>query len=340
MNRIVLHLFGFILTTASTLLWTPSAGACQPNILCAPVVPFAAGSQIPASTAAIPVQLPKNIQTGKQAVQVQLLDANGQPMLIEVVADAAPGWQLIKPLKGLKANASYTLRLESACNAPGAVTPTLVDTPFTTGPAAELPSTFGMLQLTVKPPTTLSVWTSAGSCVVPLLAAQAEVALDGAPALAPWLALSRAELWVDGLLWQRSAYGAVPLLSAPAQQSGNGGRNAHSFFVPCAEVPKSADAGVPPGKHHVDLRLYIAGQNVQAPYLWGDVTVECSAVVTADAGSTPDAAVADTSAASTPAPQSKAAGGCAAGPRASGGVWLLIAATVVLAGHRRRIVGL
>ncbi len=321
------------LAAAMVTSWGASAWACQPLILCAPVVPFAAGSQVPASAVAIPVQLPKQMGTGKLA-QAQLLDASGQPVPIEVVDDAQWGWQLVKPTKGLKAGASYTLRLESTCQAPSGVTPTLVDTPFTAGPAAPVPATFGTLTLTPKPPAVFPVWTLAGSCVVPLKVAQAEVALDADPSLTPWLALTRTELWIDGKLWLGSGYGDLPLVAASATQTDSGGRNIHSFYVPCADVPQYADAGVLPGQHHVDLRLYIAGQNLEAPYLWGDVNVTCGPGNRTDAGST-----ADTSGSPPPSPQSKPSGGCSAGPATGGGMWLLVAMAAALVRHRRRMLG-
>lgn len=339
MNRLAVQCAGWSWAVVGLLAWAPGALACEPSFSCTPLVPFAAGSQIPASAVAIPVLFPNNGQ-GTPASHVQLLDASGQPVLIEVVADASQGWHLVKPLKGFKENASYTLRLESPCTAPGAATPSTIDTPFTTGAAAALPATFGTLQLSLKAPSVLSVWTAAGSCTVPLLVAQGEVALDGAPGLVPWLALTRAELWVDGLLWHRSAYGAAPLPNPPANQAPGYGRNAHSFHVPCGYVPKYADEGMAPGLHHVDLRLYIAGHAVQAPYLWGDIAVACTPGSTVDAGATADAANApDAVQTGTQMPESAAQGGCAAGPRSPLSGWLLAVAAAALVVRRRRPVG-
>jgi hypothetical protein len=350
--------FRATLVAASILAWAPPALACLPPLLCAPIVPFAAGSVIPASASAIPVVLAKDKQTGNLA-QAQLIDADGKPALIEVVEDSAWGWHLIKPLKGLKAGASYTLRLESGCQEPGAATPTQVDTPFTTGPAAELPSSFGTLALTAQKPSTLTVATYAGSCVVPLLAARADVELAHSPDLDPWLALSRAELWVDGQLWSQSAYGALPLAGGAAPPpTGPGGRNVHRFHVPCQVVPNGADKGVDEGLHHVDLRIFVAGTKVPAPYLWGDVEVSCNPAAPADAGSaadglgdtqsggdsaaaaeTTDAAdsgsLADGTSGAAPAPMKAAAGGCAAGQPAQSGAWWLLAVALFWARKRR-----
>ena len=265
------------------------AEACSPFFLCKPRIPFFAGAQIPASALAIPLQLPAAMQPPYEPIVPQLLDAGGAVVAVDLVADSLPGWTLLKPVKGFADHANYTLHLPGFCqDGNGAVLPP-EDVTFTTGAKASVPAALGTLVLGALPPALVSVWTASGSCTVPILAARGTVALDAPPELAPWHALARAELWLDGQVWTQAVYGDLPLVG-DAQGVNDFGRTVRSFFVACGDVPSMADAGLKPGPHHVDVRVHIAGEFNDAPYLFGDVTVACAATPDTDASATGDAA--------------------------------------------------
>ncbi len=314
------------------------AQACSPFFLCKPRIPFFAGAQIPASALAIPLQLPAPMQPPYEPIVPQLRDAGGAVVAVDLVADSLPGWTLLKPVKGFADHANYTLHLPGFCqDGNGAVLPP-DDVTFTTGAKASVPAALGTLVLGALPPTMVSVWTASGSCTVPILAARGTVALDAPPELAPWHALARAELWLDGQVWTQAVYGDLPLVG-DAQGANDFGRTVRSFFVACGDVPSMADAGLKPGPHHVDVRVHIAGAFNDAPYLFGDVTVACAATPDTDASATGDADTDATGAfaeCGVAAPDGGREGGCSAGSTGHRAGWWAIGflALALLGGGR------
>ncbi len=263
------------------------AWACTAPLVCKPKTSLTPGAQIPANAQAIPVLLPTPLQPPYEPVVAELRDAQGQPVATQAVDDAM-GWTLLKPVKGFLPSTTYILHLPSLCkDATGALEPP-TDVTFTTGSAAPLPATLGQLQLKALAPELVSVWTTSGSCTEAILAARGAIDFAAVPELAPWRQLARAEVRVDGESWANSAYGDLPLAGEDPAYSPKG-RTIHAFHVACATVPSSADEGLLPGMHHVDLRVHIAGEAKDAPDLAGDLSVTCPSQPDTDAGSDGDA---------------------------------------------------
>ena len=306
--------------TLLALLTAADAWACTAPLVCKPKTSLSPGAQIPANAQAIPVLLPTPLQPPYEPVVPELRDAAGKPVEVEAKDDAM-GWTILRPLKGFAPSSTYTLHLPSLCKDPSGSIEPPTDVTFTTGPAAPLPTSLGTLQLAALPVELVSVWTSSGSCTEAILAARGSIDLAAVAELAPWKALARAEVRVDGASWANSAYGDLPLAGeAPAYQPK--GRTIHAFHVACATVPSSADAGLQPGLHHVELRIHIAGETQDALDLAGDLSVTCPSQPDVDAGGdadtglTPDAAdakdSADTAASGTPKPANSQDDGCSA----------------------------
>lgn len=334
--RIAIMPIGILVIGAMMTGWALPADACSPPLVCKPKLSFAAGAQLPATAPGIPILLPTPMQPPYEPVVPVLLDGAGQPMAIDVADDSLPGWKLIKPLKGLQTGKVYTLRLPGFCqDANGALLPP-EDVTFTAVAKPDPPVSVGALELTALAPAQVSVWTSAGSCTVPIQAARGVVALQPDPALLPWLPLARAELWLDGEVWTRGLYGDLPLAGATTDP-GSFGRTVRSFFVACGEVPAMADAGLAPGLHHVDLRVHVAGATSDAAYLYGDLTVGCIVTPGDDATTFTDSAADATSTVAESGAEAKSAdNGCAAG--AGGGAtpgWLAAVVAVLLVTGRR-----
>lgn len=334
--------------TLLALLTAADAWACTAPLVCKPKTSLSPGAQIPANAQAIPVLLPTPLQPPYEPVVPELRDAAGKPVEVEAKDDAM-GWTILRPLKGFAPSSTYTLHLPSLCKDPSGSIEPPTDVTFTTGPTAPLPTSLGTLQLAALPVELVSVWTSSGSCTEAILAARGSIDLAAVAELAPWKALARAEVRVDGASWANSAYGDLPLAGeAPAYQPK--GRTIHAFHVACATVPSSADAGLQPGLHHVELRIHIAGETQDAPDLAGDLSVTCPSQPDVDAGGdadtglTPDAAdakdSADTAASGTPKPAKPQDDGCSAsrtsqdsaiGPLA----WLVTLSLAAIALRRR-----
>ncbi len=256
--------------------------ACGPILVCATKASFAAGTQLPASTKAIPLAVPKPLQAPFAPLVPELRDAAGKLVATELVDDTSGGYKLLRPLKGLAANSAYTLVLPGFCqDALGALVPP-VELPFATGPDLPAPQGMGTLQLTYVAPDQVLVWTSVGSCTVPIQAARGHVAVTPAAEMAPWLPITRAELWVDGAKWAGGLYGDVPTQPGPPQSAV--AKSVQEFYVACGPVPDLADPGLAPGQHHVDVRFHVAGEFNDPPYLYGDLSVTCGASTGGDAG--------------------------------------------------------
>ncbi len=338
-TRVTFLLFSLLLPLA-----THDALACSPLILCAPQVAFPAGTQIPANAQGLPLALPAPMQAPFEPIQPQLRDAGGQVVPTELVDDTLPGWKLLKPLKGFTANTTYTMHATNFCTDPqtgGTAVPT--DVTFTTGKDALLPTEQGTLHLGALAPDQVSVWTSSGSCTESILAARGVVALEANPLWQPWLPLTRAEVWVDGVKWSQSSYGNLPLGTA-ATDPGTVPHGPRSFHVACQTVPQYADAGLAQGAHHVDLRVHIAGAYADPAYLYGDVTVTCGKPLDPDAGATDGGTSEDASAgldgaqdtAGSAAPDAASTSGCAASRGgATTSAWLLLLCALGI-GLRRR----
>jgi hypothetical protein len=303
--------------TLLALLTAADAWACTAPLVCKPKTSLTSGAQVPANAQAIPVLLPTPLQPPYEPVVPELRDVAGKPVEVEAKDDAM-GWTILRPVKGFSPASSYTLHLPSLCKDPSGSIEPPTDVTFTTGPTAPLPASLGTLQLAALPVELVSVWTTTGSCTEAILAARGSIDFAAVGEFAPWRALARAEVRIDGASWANSAYGDLPLAGeAPAYQPK--GRTIHAFHVACATVPSSADAGLQPGLHHVELRIHIAGEANDAPDLAGDLSVTCPSQPPVDAGSDSDTADgtdasvgADTATGGTAKPASSSDDGCSA----------------------------
>lgn len=335
---------GLALAAVGILAGTPVL-ACSPPMICKPRVSLASGAVIPANALGIPVLLPTPLQPPYLPMVPLLLDAQGK-VVPTVQAEDAMGWTLLKPAKGFAANAQYVLRLPGFCNdgKDGVLPPEEIT--FTTAGKVPLPVTSGVLKLAAIAPDLVSVWTTSGSCTEAIWAAQGSVAVEATAALLPWRDLARAELRVDGTVWASSNYGDLPLAGEKPKVPMMG-RTVHAFFAACGLVPKSADEGLQPGAHHVDLRIHIAGEFNDPPDLFGDLEVACSAKPGADAGvdgdtgPDADASVSLDAGQSPGAPSAAAADdGCNAGPAPASAGWpvaLALGLAAAVVAWRRRI---
>ena len=315
--------------------------ACTAPLVCKPKLSLVAGAQIPANAKGIPVLLPTPLQPPYQPVVPQLLNSAGQPVAVDLLDDAI-GWTLVKPVKGFEVGSLYTLRLATLCkDAEGALLPP-DDITLTASAAAPLPTELGVLQLTAMPAELVSVWTTTGSCTEAILAVRGRIAVQATAALAPWKALARTEVKIDGAPWAQSGYGDLPLADerTPAKLMG---RTIHAFHAGCGPISSSADKGLPVGLHHVELRIHVAGEASDAPDLQGDLQLQCPASPDKDTISGTDA-TADAGKDATPGPVATASlegggGSCGAAQSAGLGWWAGAAGLALVVAWRRRMRG-
>lgn len=261
---------------AARVAWPCSGATCEQYFGPVP----GPGSTVPANAPALGVQLAQysesawdggtSVTVGIGPVGVSLLHADGGAVAATTVPQSHEFWLELDA--GLTQGDTLTLTTDFGGNCPASST-VLVGAP------APLPASSATVRLA-----NLRVREGLGGfCGGPLGVVQhAQLTLEAAAEMVPWLPLARWELEVDGQNYATSDFGAVtstPRTGVPAE---SGLHPIDTFHVQCRPPADggSLDARLSAGTHQVRLLARIVGVPVPVPSNTLTVTLDC--VPTAD----------------------------------------------------------
>lgn len=216
------------------------AEACSAGCVRTVVAP-APGGAVPSSAPAFALWSPSG--PGGATPDVSLKAADGA--LIPVTVSAADDLVVVTPEAAL-AQGTYTMTgpADACAGEPVATT-------FSVGPAAPIPASFGAARVTSSGRATVPVPEYSGECSTGGRAWVVALAIDAAPELSPFSAVTRYVARVDGRVYAKSAFGG----RGPAHSRGN---SRLDEMFPRVDALRF-DCASGPARHRIELTAELAG---------------------------------------------------------------------------------
>lgn len=251
------------LVVLGALLGARDARACSP-------VPCSGASIAPRAAAAV-------IPEGAAGLVVRRSDRDADTVLptptLRTKRGVAPGTDVpfsLQPLAGGSylvvpsaplAKGSYELAMEYACFS--ADDKSKLESTFDVVDAAPLPTHAGSLAAGASVVEGADVDAQGGMCGPTHRTAQASIEIRPDASLAPWLALARKTVFVDGVAYQGAEYGAL------AEPYGR------TVVLSAICNPARRGSSLAPGRHHVEVEIDLAGVPRPLPRIAADVDLAC-----------------------------------------------------------------